>query len=1020
MGQITENSIKNDIKDFGIANGRNHKDAYGYYKKSGMGTDEIWQSEASSGLDKDGYRYVPMTGEEKKTEKRVDQFAEYMKSRQEKNEEEIISKEAAKREQKEDAKEVRQNLSSEELKQLRMMGIDIQSASMSDLRGIINTMRSNASREKTAELMASIKASNSDENISVVGANVMVAGTDVEVSDIDISDVVADKISGDRINYDIVINDRIGNDELVFIMKNNLPVTKETLYKAHFSGSKVSTEDNSEIDINELMPQIKKVITQAGYGVSEDTLDGAKLLLNNNLPVTTDNIKMYMNFQGIVGKSVSQTEDFVLEEINRGIDGETLFETVQNIKPETVYEMSLANREITIASIKKYSETSKNANENSNENLNENITEYVNDNNLSQDEKNAITAKRQMEEIRLMMTIDAAKRITSLDVNIDTRELSKVINLLKNVERKFIKEQFLAEGLTPTKQDIDVFKEVNAKVGELSNAPAGVIGLPIKGVEFTVNGLLSGKKSFEEVINSYEAVETVPRKDMGDSIQKAFSNIDDLLREQDIPVDYETERAARILGYNQLEITEENIYKVVEYDREVNDLINGFYPEAVMGIIKEGINPLDISIDELNLILRAKKYNEGVSDAENFATYLRDMESQGEISEKERSSYIGLYRVMNQLAKRGNREAGWIFANGSRLTIRNLIAGMRSIKNSGMDVSVDDDFGMLVSSYKKKMGMDEQIEAAFLADEKAQNEPENAESEKNAIIEELDRFISRDEKVISFMEENHIENTVINSIAASQMIKEGGIYEAIAQIMSKLKFISDSKDEMIDEAADDISSSLSGEEVAVDFPFEGILEQLGNEGKLSFTYEDMRNQILEYMYSAGRISMLSREDITSIKVACAGLNILSDMSRENKYQIPFETGVGIRVMNLIIKHGDAEGGNIRIDMEDDRMGHLHADINLDNTDNMQGYIVSSLSDINYRLMEKAKDVLVFAGNAGFDVSNVSLGSIMDAGSGRNDDADGEMGQSVSDRRLYYASVQIIKGLSEFFINDNME
>ena len=43
-----------------------------------------------------------------------------------------------------------------------------------------------------------------------------------------------------------------------------------------------------------------------------------------------------------------------------------------------------------------------------------------------------------------------------------------------------------------------------------------------------------------------------------------------------------------------------NNTEIVSYDRQVNDLINNFYPEAVLGLIKDGVNPLDMDISSLN------------------------------------------------------------------------------------------------------------------------------------------------------------------------------------------------------------------------------------------------------------------------------------------------------------------------------------------------------------------------------------------------------------------------------------
>ena len=130
-------------------------------------------------------------------------------------------------------------------------------------------------------------------------------------------------------------------------------------------------------------------------------------------------------------------------------------------------------------------------------------------------------------------------------------------------------------------------------------------------------------------------------------------------------------------------------------------------------MIRDGINPLDMTVDELNQTLRDKNYKAGVKETDDFATYLRDVEKRGQISSEERAGYIGLYRVFKQLEKSGDREAGYLFANNSRLTVRNLITAMRSRKAVGMEAVVDDSFGMLADLQTRGEKMDDQIARAY-------------------------------------------------------------------------------------------------------------------------------------------------------------------------------------------------------------------------------------------------------------------------------------------------------------------
>ena len=67
------------------------------------------------------------------------------------------------------------------------------------------------------------------------------------------------------------------------------------------------------------------------------------------------------------------------------------------------------------------------------------------------------------------------------------------------------------------------------------------------------------EKQYKAASETYEALMTAPRKDLGDKISKAFRNIDDILEDMGLESSDDNRRAVRILGYNSMEITKENI-----------------------------------------------------------------------------------------------------------------------------------------------------------------------------------------------------------------------------------------------------------------------------------------------------------------------------------------------------------------------------------------------------------------------------------------------------------------------------
>lgn len=961
----------------------------------------------------------------------MENFQEYMRDKQEQAKEEGIDAETKEREAKEQAKEVSRSISSEELKALEMMGIDVSTANMTDLMGMVNTLRFNADSQQTKELMAKIAVDKGDvENLSMIGGGVSVAGG-TEVSSVSVSDVLVAEAKNQQaelqkvdenqpqsqaVSLDAGVKQIIMSDtEAVYLIKNNMSLSKENIYKARYSGMKLGNEVSSSI-LEDMKPQLMKVIEQAGLIVDGDTLDATKLLINNDIPVTTDNLRKYMSMKEYEGQSIEETDipekAVAMDEATVNIKAIKLYEDVQSINPKQVYDMVAQGKTVTIAAAVKYAETgaANGAKQNSNDQSGEKLLDY----DMSQlTDSKAVTAMRQMEELRLSMTSAMAGKLIKLDMNVDTRELSKVVSMLKDVEHQLAKDAFYAAGVEPTEDKLNLYSEINTKVNAIGKAPAQIIAGPLMGDTFTIDGLHSRIKPAMEVADagdtalrvetarrSYEVVGTAPRRDMGDSISKAFANVPDILQEMDMPVNYETERAVRILGYNQLEITEDNIRQVMDYDRQVNDMINTFYPEAVLGMIKDGINPLDVPINELNKLIRDRNYNQGVTEAKNFAAYLRDMEKQGELTLEERESYIGMYRVMEKLSRSGDREAGYLFANGSRLTVRNLITAMRSRKAAGVDVGVDDSFGMLQEVSSKGKRMDAQIEGAFLVAAADESESQASMDMLRQSIDDLTGAIEQ------FMEANSIDINAINVQAVRVITTQpAGVYGLVSELLGKMKFNTNTKAELIDEETENMADSMMGEAVPIDIgelAMDSILESLRGSEDMSFKYNDLRNKLTELMYQWGAAGTLSQMDIATIKTANAGFNIMSTMARQDRFQIPVDTAQGTKVMNLTIKKDGSNPGLVEVSMSTERYGSITAQVKITNEGNLVGQLVSDSSDGNFSLQQVGAVLKDSLAAAGYYSEELAVGSVSEV--------DLASVAGLSSEKLYQVSVDLVRSL----------
>jgi len=170
-----------------------------------------------------------------------------------------------------------------------------------------------------------------------------------------------------------------------------------------------------------------------------------------------------------------------------------------------------------------------------------------------------IKAHRQLEEIRLKMTLEVATQLEKKGFSIETQRLEKVVDALRELEDSYYKELLKEADIEATELSLQTLKETTQSIESLKYIPSSVLGstLSLRNVQ-TIPGLIAeGSKlqaEYSKAGTAYETLMTVPNREYGDSIKKAFANMDSLLSEMNIESTEQNQRAVRILGYNQMEI----------------------------------------------------------------------------------------------------------------------------------------------------------------------------------------------------------------------------------------------------------------------------------------------------------------------------------------------------------------------------------------------------------------------------------------------------------------------------------
>ncbi len=766
-----------------------------------------------------------------------------------------------------------------------------------------------------------------------------------------------------------------------YMVENQMEPTIDDLYRAGFSSTADSgkqghgyyAEDNTgyyakkaeEYNWEQLQPQMEKIIAQAGLSIDEENLEGAKWLIEAGVPLTPETMERLHEIRQLkLPQDTEQILSAIAAAISDGnsagsanlVDGRNNYEKAadyarafEEITPEAVDKTVADGDPVTLRNLEKaQEELSQDAGKKQDEAA-DNTVQY---DYARQDTPQQVSARRQLEEVRLMMTIEANRKLLDSGFSIDTTELEKLVEALKEIEER--QNQILWGETEPSivSEKNELFKEACQKIAQIPYLPASVLGRYLTEEElFTLDSVHTNgtalKAAYEAARESYETLMTAPRADMGDSIRKAFRNVDDILKDMGLETSDENRRAVRILGYNSMDITSDNMDAVKKYDMELREALRKMSPAATLQAIRDGKNPLTMSMEELNEYLSSTDLEKSDKE-EKFSKYLYKLEKNHAVSPEEREAYIGIYRMFRQLEKTDEAAVGALLKEGSELSFQALLTAMRSTKKQGMDYKVDDRFDG-VDSVRLNKSITEQIMSGFsgyynaLAGEIADTmEPEmlaqmnlHPDMTMEEFAEELAKAETDSELEESYLQEqlqqyqelHDVEDAIIKELldykqpvtvddltAAMKLRKQG------ASLYRKLR--------SLDEKADRHNKT---EDEAADF-----LTHFTDKEEAQEAYDKMQQSFYETIEEAEQDTGITYLDLKALQSAKKQLSLAGNLAKEENYQIPVEINGELTAINLKVLHGE-NGGKVSAVMQTESFGQVSAQFGVRN-DTISGYI----------------------------------------------------------------------------------
>lgn len=726
-----------------------------------------------------------------------------------------------------------------------------------------------------------------------------------------------------------------------YLIKNNYEPTIQNLYMAMFSGVETTKSGESGIDFSALENQMEQIIRDSGLEVNTETKKECCWLIERGISLTTVNLT-YLERLNAFSKNLKSAEElelsFVMDRITEAIkDGkrpmeallvegysfmdkaQAAMDVISEATDEDLAYCVSAEISVSVENLK-VAQGNRGYHQESTR-VNIEITADI----------RFVTAKRQLEETRLAMTVKANYSLIKRGIAIDTKPLEQLVEDLKNQENQYYKDLMAQSGVEATEENTTLFVETTRMVEELKYQPAYI--LQIGDAEETIRSLhqagASLKTTMEAALTSYEALWTAPRADMGDSIQKAFGNVDEILEDLGLETSELNRRAVRILAYNQTELTEENILKIKEVDSEVQRLFKNLTPSVTLEMIRRGENPLDVEISELNKVTEEIQSDLGEKEEERFSKYLWKLERNQAITEEERSSYIGIYRLIAQVEKTDGAAIGALLNQGADVTMRNLLTAMRSAKKD-INYSVNDDFAGVEGNYKTER-IDHQIMSAFqnncmkevkdLISPEALSQMENWEEYTPEQFMEALQQAAHDEAVVAAEQAYYTEmateyasvletsDDVYAFLEKYDMKNSARNVKAIAKLMENPSYA-------FDILFSEEGKSVDYKEMIAEMK-NTVLERFGEAVKTPEEMAQAQNVLAEVAEHTMQGMIIENEpvsvkDLKDLRLMSQQFFLCAEKAKEESFLVPVQTGDTVTGISLKIVRGKENKGLVNI------------------------------------------------------------------------------------------------------------
>ncbi len=771
-------------------------------------------------------------------------------------------------------------------------------------------------------------------------------------------------------------------EEALYLVGNGLPPTVRNLYLARYSaaGTEVSgnagyyaeqggyyTKAGELSDMTGLEEQIRNVLQNAGMEGTDEEYAMAENLIKAGIPLTEDALWRYEEIRSVElpsteaawRKKLADTMASGMSPMDTDLSlRENVYERALRIQKETD---SILDETVRAAEKKEIPITIRSLSF-----LQKNLDAAAEGYGLTGDKdpeqagelrntgsgSEASGAQKVLANIRMKMTVDANVMLLRRGIRLDTEPLRAVLDQLEQLEKAE------TEAGTPLRRsEIRQASEQSKALRGMGALPVQVIGSAVSGrISFTGSELIREGKQLQARLETagekYETCMTAPRRDLGDSIKKAFGNISELLQEAGVEETEETRRAVRILGYSKMEVSRENIRLMLEADEKVQQVIHRITPSAALALIRNKKNPLEMDLGELSEYLKERE-KEPEQDLEKYGRFLYRLEKNGQIGENEKEAYIGIFRMLRQIEKTDGAAIGQLVRSGAELNFQNLMTALRTQRRGGMDYRIDNSFGGIETARREEtLTITEQIckmNAERLYDQASPALFQKLHLTENSILTETSEYeasadpsgeeaAAAEEQAADRLMDQVLLGRMKESMRqeeAQRLLSGDGRSLSLQELMAASgmeKGIRDLQKRLTEGQSGEVRERLWEKT-------EGFLEALEDEERAGDSYDALMAE-----YEEAALSETEQEVPTSGSVRRAfelyrQIRLARQLSAQENYEIPMESDGEYTSVNLKLIHGTGKE-QLFIVTDLSEYGRIGMKVEVGEDDSYQGFLLA--------------------------------------------------------------------------------